>query len=201
MFLYGAGGHARVIRDIVELSGGVVEGFIDDDGMLAEKDGLPVLHEVPNGCDIIIAIGDSRVRYELAKKLEPLNIHYCTAIHPSAIVSKYAKVGLGTVIMPGAVINAFAEVGNHCVVNTSASVGHETIVGDYATVCPNSTVCGQCVIGDGTNICAGSIVVQCTKIGRWTIVGSGSLVRHNIGDGLVVVGSDCHEIKKNSIPE
>ena len=27
MYLYGAGGHARVIRDIVELSGGVVEAF------------------------------------------------------------------------------------------------------------------------------------------------------------------------------
>lgn len=201
MFLYGAGGHARVIRDIVELSGGVVDGFIDDNGMITEKDGLPVLHEVPYGCDLIIAIGDSQIRYELVKKLEPCNINYCTAIHPSAVVSKYAKVGIGTVVMPGAVINAFAEIGNHCVVNTCASVGHETILGDYATVCPNSTVCGQCVIGDGSNICAGSTVVQCTNIGRWTIVGSGSLVRHDIGEGLVVVGSDCHEIKKNMIPE
>lgn len=201
MYLYGAGGHARVIRDIVELSGGIVEGFIDDNGVLKEKDGLTVLHEVPYGCELIIAIGDSRVRYELAKKLESHNVKYCTAIHPSAVVSKYAKVGEGTVVMPGAIINAFAEVGNHCVVNTSASVGHETIIGDYATVCPNSAVCGQCVIGDGSNICAGSTVVQCTNIGRWTIVGSGSLVRHDIGDGLVVVGSDCHMIKKNNIPD
>lgn len=201
MDLYGAGGHARVIRDIVELSGGVVEGFIDDDETMTEKDGLPVSHEVPYGCDMIIVIGDSRVRFELVKKYEPLNINYCSAIHPAAVVSKYAKVGKGTVVMPGAIINAFAEVGNHCVVNTSASVGHESIIGNYATVCPNSTICGQCEIGDGANICAGSIVVQCTKVGRWTIVGSGSLVRHDIGEGVVVVGHNCLEIKKNSIPE
>lgn len=201
MYLYGAGGHARVVRDIVELSGGVVDGFIDDNAELAEKDGLPVLHEVPYGCELILAIGDSRVRYELVKKLAHLNITYCTAIHPAAVVSPYAKVAEGSVIMPGGIVNAFAEVGRHCVVNTGASVGHETIVGDYATVCPHSAVCGQCNIGMGANICAGSVVVQCTNVGRWTMVGSGTLVRHDVGEGLVVVGNDCHEIKKVQIPE
>lgn len=199
MYLYGAGGHARVIRDIVELNGGVVDGFIDDDIMITEKDGLPVLHEVPPGCDLILAIGDSRIRYELSKRLEPLNVHYCSAIHPSAVISQYAKVGMGTVIMPGGIVNAFAEVGNHCVINTGASVGHETVVSDFVTVCPHSVICGQCEIGIGCNVCAGSVVVQCIKIGCWTIVGSGTLVRHNVGDGVVVVGNDCHEIRKNII--
>ena len=43
MYLYGAGGPARVIRDIVELSGGIVEGFIDDKIDILEKDGLSVI--------------------------------------------------------------------------------------------------------------------------------------------------------------
>lgn len=201
MYLYGAGGHARVIRDIVELSGGIVEGFIDDNVDILEKDGLPVIHDVPYGCDLILAIGDSQTRYNLVRKLEPKRVHYCTAIHPSAVVSPYAKVGEGTVIMPGAIVNAFAEIGSHCVVNTGASVGHEVVVGDYASVCPHSTVCGQCIIGEGTNVCPGAVVLQCRKIGRWTVIGAGSLVRHDVGDGVVVVGLDCHEIRKTSIPD
>ena len=199
MYLYGAGGHARVIRDIVELSGGVIEGFIDDDCLLKEKDGLPVIHEVPSGCDLILAIGDSSARYELAKRLERLNVSFCTAIHPNAIISPYAKIGEGSVIMPGVVVNAFVEIGKHCVINTCSSVDHETIIGDYANICPHTVICGQCVVGVGTNVCAGSVVIQSMKIGDWSIVGAGSLVRHNVSSGVVVVGDDCHEIRKNKV--
>lgn len=200
MYLFGAGGHARVIRDVVELSGGKVDGFIDDNLELNEKDGLPVLHSVERGMEIIIAIGDSRTRYEIVEKLKDMDIKYPSAIHPSCIVSPSVEIGEGTVLMPGAIVNAYAKIGMHCVINTGASVGHEVVVGDFATVCPHSTVCGQSVIGEGANICAGSVVVQCTNVGRWTLVGAGTLVRHDVGEGVLVVGNDCHEVKKVWMP-
>ena len=38
MYLYGASGHGKVIKDIVEAQGDSVEAFIDDNPNLSEKD-------------------------------------------------------------------------------------------------------------------------------------------------------------------
>lgn len=201
MFLYGASGHSKVIKDILSLSGVEVSAFVDDDTSKNEFRELPVLHE-PLGCfPLILAIGDSRVRYNLAKKLLPLKPQYGVAIHPSAIISPSAKIGEGTVVMPGVVINADVTIGRHCVINTGAVVDHECVIGDFVNICPRSTLCGNVRVGDGTNICAGSVVIQGITIGRWSMVGAGAICRHNVGDGVVVVDNDCHEIKKIEILE
>ena len=44
IFLYGAGGHAKVIRDIVEASGGQVAGLVDDNPNLDRFMDLEVKH-------------------------------------------------------------------------------------------------------------------------------------------------------------
>ena len=199
MYLFGASGHARVVRDIIERSGGEVTAFVDDDLSLTEKDGLPVLHDAAGCSPIIVAIGDSKVRYEIVKRLTAHGCSFGTAIHPCAIVSPSAEIGEGTVIMPGAIVNAYAKIGKHCVINTGAQVDHECVIGDYVDICPSTTLCGNVHVGDGSNVCAGSTVVQGVKIGRWSIAGAGSLVRHDVGDGVVVVGQDQHEIKKNEV--
>ena len=199
MYLFGASGHARVIRDIIEASGDKVTAFIDDDLNLNEKDGLPVLHNATGCSPVIVAIGDSKIRYKVVKRLEALGCSFGVAIHPSAVVSPSAEIGKGTVIMPGVIVNAYSKIGKHCVINTGAQVDHECVIENFVDICPSTTLCGNVHVGDGSNVCAGSIVTQGVKIGRWSIVGSGSLCRHDIDDGVVMVGRDCHEIKKNEI--
>lgn len=46
MFLYGAGGHAKVIMDILKAEGKQLEALIDDDRELNELMGVKVLHNV-----------------------------------------------------------------------------------------------------------------------------------------------------------
>lgn len=192
-------GHARVIRDIIEASGDKVTAFIDDDLTVNEKDGLPVLHNATGCSPVIVAIGYSKIHYEVVERLEALDCSFGVAIHPSAVVSPSAEIGEGTVIMPGAIVNAYAKIGKHCVINTGAQVDHECVIGNFVDICPSTTLCGNVHVEDGSNVCAGSIVTQGVNIGRWSIVGAGSLCRHDIEDGVVVVGRDCHEIKKNEI--
>lgn len=69
MFLYGASGHARVIREILEQSGASVSAFVDDDETKKQVDGLEVLHSAEGYSPMIIAIGDSNVRYAISKRL------------------------------------------------------------------------------------------------------------------------------------
>ena len=63
-------------------------------------------------------------------------------IHPTAVVSKYAKIGKGTQVLATAVINAAATIGNHCIVNTGAIVEHDCVLEDYVHIAPNATLGG-----------------------------------------------------------
>src|SRR5690554_2106092 len=60
---------------------------------------------------LIVSVGVNNIRKKIVDKL-PVNILYGKAIHPSAVVSEYASVDMGTVVMQEAIIQASAVVGN-----------------------------------------------------------------------------------------
>jgi len=171
MYLYGAGGHGKVIREIVEASGGQVEAFIDDNADLAESAGLQVLHNADGAEDVIVSIGSNAGRKSVVEKLGKRK--YCTAIHPRAIISPTAEIGEGTVVMPGAVINAYAKIGKHCIINTGATVDHECEIGDFAHIAPGVHLCGLIKVGEGALMGVGSCAIPCVEVGPWKVVGAG----------------------------
>ena len=198
MYLYGASGHGKVVKDILEANGTKVVAFLDDNPEVAECGGLPVLHE-PNGkSPVIVSIGAGRARKMIVEKLRKVSpgIVFGTAVHPSAVVSPSARLGEGTVVMPGAVINADAVVGKHCIVNTGATVDHDCVLGDYCHVAPGAHVCGMTCIGEGTWVGVGSSLIQCLHIGRDCIIGAGSVVLCDLPDGATAYGcpAKVHEI-------
>lgn len=197
MYLYGASGHARVIREIIESCGDKVTAFIDDNIEKTEMDGKPVLHDAAGFSPLIVSIGDSSIRYEIVKRLDVLGISYGKAVHRQAIISPTAEIGEGTVIMPGAIVNAYAKIGRHCVINTGAVVDHECVIGDFVDICPHTTLCGNVHVGDNSQVCAGSVVIQGISIGKNTTIGAGSLVLKNIPDNVVAYGNPCKVVKEN----
>ena len=192
MILYGASGHGKVIKEIIEACGGQVEAFVDDNLSLDEYDGKMVYHSAGGLDPIIVSIGVNATRKKIAEKL---NCHFGVAIHPSAVVSPSAKIGEGTVVMAGAVINAGAVIGKHCIINTGASVDHECVLGDYVHIAPHAALCGQVHIGEGTLMGVGSCAIPCMKIGSWTTVGAGAAVVRDVPDGVTVVGNPARVIK------
>lgn len=185
MYLYGASGHGKVIKDIVETQGDEVEGYVDDNPKLSSYCGKPVLHNAEGVSPMIVSIGINKTRKKIVEKL---NCQFSTAIHPSAIISPSAKIGEGTVVMPGAIINADVIIGKHCIINTGASIDHECVIGDYCHIAPHSTLCGQVHVGEGTLIGVGASVIPCKEIGEWCTVGAGAAVVSNISDNKTVVG-------------
>jgi sugar O-acyltransferase (sialic acid O-acetyltransferase NeuD family) len=193
MFLYGASGHGKVIKEILEVQGIPVDGFIDDNPEIRELCGLPVVHSVEDVRNIIVSIGDNAIR---KKVVERLSCDFNTAIHPSAVISPSVQVGEGTVVMAGALINAESKIGKHCIINTGVSVDHECIIEDYVHVSPHATLCGDVFVGEGTWVGAGTTVIQGVKIGRWCVIGAGSVVTKDIPDGYLAVGNRCKLVKQ-----
>lgn len=186
VIIIGAGGHGRVVAEIVKANNDIVVGFLDDiqngDGIIGR------VEEYINYPDkhFVIGIGNNSVRKKIAETYPKLK--WYTAIHPTAIVSKTAKIEAGTVVCPKAVINTGAIVGKHCIINTAATVEHDNVIGDFCHISPNSTLCGTVNIGECTHIGAGTVVRNNINIEKNIIVGIGAAVVEDLTDEGVYVG-------------
>lgn len=192
MYLFGASGHAKVIIDILKAEGVVIDGLIDDNPSIDKLLDYTVSHSLTNIYPVIVSIGDNEIRKKVAERLTG---EFGIAIHPSAIVSDYARIGSGTVVMQGAIIQSSVNVGNHCIINTGVSVDHDCLIENFVHISPQSTLCGNVIVGEGSWIGAGSTVIPGVRIGKWSVIGAGSVVSKDIPDGVLAVGNRCKVIK------
>ena len=194
MYLFGASGHGKVVKEIVEANGQQVEAFVDDNPNINTLCGKEVLHGENDLSPMIVCVGDNIIR---KKVVERLHCVFGIAIHPTAIISKTANIGEGTVVMAGAVINADAIIGKHCIINTGATIDHDCVIGDYCHIAPGVNVSGGTHIGEGTWIGVGSSLIQCLNIGNSCMIGAGSVLVTDIPDNVIAFGNPCKVKKKN----
>jgi len=189
IYLFGGGGHAKVIADIILSNNGQIGGVFDK---IMDKQVLQwATEEYPGNFNIvtdelILSIGNNLTRKAWAMEIFA---NYATAIHPSAIVSKYVEIGEGTVVMAGTIINPDTVIGKHCIVNTSASIDHDCVLENYVHLSPNATLCGSVKVGEATHIGAGATIIQGINIGKNCIIGAGATIIRDVPDGSKVVGN------------
>ena len=206
LLIWGAGGHAAVVADIVALGGTFAPvGFIDEvdpsrreclaGAVLGGREALPGVRE--SGCShAVVAVGDCAVRLEAAAVLVEHGFTLAVLSHPASVVASSALVERGTVIAAGAVIGVRARIGANVIVNTRASVDHDCQVDEGVHVCPASCLAGGVRVGRGTWVGAGTTVIDGVSIGARTLVGAGSLVLESIPDGVVAYGAPARVIRR-----
>ena len=181
--VYGAGGQARVLLELMDRAGICpIAGILDDnpelhgtkiDGILVlgAIDRLPGLIRVHRIHRAVIAIGNNLDRQRLAQHARGLGLRLPVLIHPHAYVSPTAKLGDGSVVMAGAIVSAHAHMGELGIINTRASVDHDCTLGDYVHIAAGVTLAGGVTVGNGTLIGAGAVVIRdvpsnCTVVGN-----------------------------------
>lgn len=192
VIIIGAGGHAKVVADIVEKSGDKVLGFLDDHfDKGQELLGYPILGHVDEVTQFkehyfVVAIGDNYTRKFIADAYA--NIKFYTAIHPAAVIGLDVEIGEGTVIMANAVINPSTNIGNHSIINTSSVIEHDNVLDDFVHVSPKAVTGGGVYIGTLSHIGIGVTVKNNISIIRESIIGAGSVVVKNIIEKGTYVG-------------
>lgn len=191
IILIGGSGHARVVIDCIRACGDPIAGILDDGipaGTLVS--GVPVQGKVSDWVKyrehrFFIAIGNNRIRQRIAGSMD---CRWHTVIHPSAVVSPYARIGSGTVVMPRAVINAYARIGDHCIINTGAIVEHDNQLADFVHISPAAALSGTVCVGEGTHVGIGSAVNNNLNICGGCVIGAGAVVVRNITEPGTYVG-------------
>jgi sugar O-acyltransferase (sialic acid O-acetyltransferase NeuD family) len=184
----GAGGHGRVVADILMAAGRPVAGFLDD-RVVGPVSGLPVLGPFAaalapgfgRGRALIVALGDTTRRVDLSQAILRAGGVLATAIHPFAVLAGGARVGAGSSVSAAAVIGTAASVGRFCIVNTAAVVDHDCRLGDGAFLGPGVRLCGGVAVGAGALLGAGAIVLPGVSIAAGARVRAGMVVDVDFG--------------------
>ena len=196
--IIGAGGHAKVIADIVLKNGDKIIGFLDGSHPEGEFLGYPKLGKDVDytkylDCYFIIAIGNAGVREKLVSSMT--NAKWYTAIHPSAIISKIdTSIGEGSVVMANATINSGAHIGKHCIVNSNSVVEHDNRIGDYVHVSVGAKVSGTVHVGARTWIGAGATISNNVNVCNDCMLGAGTVVVKDILESGTYIGVPARKV-------
>ncbi len=206
--IVGAGGHGRVVLDILVRAGCCeVVGFLDSNTALHGRrmDGVPVLGDIGMLPQLrrdgrvdgaIIAIGDNGVRRSFADQVDLMGVPLVNAIHPSANLAHNVTLGRNVVIAAGALVCAHCQIGDSVILNTGCIVDHETMIGTAAHVCPGARLAGRVAVESGAFIGIGATVIQNIRIGTESVVGAGAVVIRDVPALSTVVGVPARLVKE-----
>ena len=199
--IIGAGGYGREILEYaadaaVDGWDFEVVGFFDDrsDARDGFGDEHPVLGSIADieGSDLdhfVVALGEPRLRRSAARRLEAWGKTLTSVVHPTAYVSRTARVGPGAVLCPFTLVGAHSTVGRNISVNVYGSIGHDSVIGDDCVVSPYVAVTGTVRIGDACFFGTHATLAPGIEVGAFTKVMAGSFVHRSAPAGSLLAGS------------
>ena len=195
IYIIGAGGHGKVVLDIINKSRQYqAAAFLDDDSSLHNEiiNGLKVLggskEALADDKAVIIAVGNNKIREKLFKIMKSNDLEIINAVHPDAVINSFVSMGEGIVIAAGAVINPNAFIEDNVIINTGVTVDHDCIIERHVHLSPGVNLGGNVKVQRGAHIGIGAAVLPGIKIGRNSVVGAGAVVTKDVPNDVTVVG-------------
>jgi len=198
----GAGGHAKVVIDMLETLDYIILGVSDQSFAI----GLSGALDVPllgndlvimdmNPADIYLAMGIGSIgntinRIKIFDKFSAANFIFPALIHSSAVVSSHVCIGDGSQIMAGAVIQTHTSIGKNCIINTNASIDHDCEIANGVHIAPGSVLSGDVHVGNGVHIGTGAKIINSINIGDGAIIGAGAIVLKDVPAGTIIRSSE-----------
>lgn len=208
--IFGAGGHAQVVIDILEkINNYKIVGLIDNlkakgknyfgydlIGSDIELSKLILKYKIEG---FIIAIGNNKIRKQLYENISNNHseLKFINAIHPSAQIGKSVKIGDGVAMFANAVVNSGCVVENGCIINTAATLDHGCIMKQFSSLGPGVHTGGEVYIGEQTTVSIGAIISNGIKIGNNSLIGSSSFVNRDIYNNAIVYGVPARFVRDN----
>jgi sugar O-acyltransferase (sialic acid O-acetyltransferase NeuD family) len=204
--IVGAGGHGRVVLDILMKSRAhEVVGFLDSNPATHGRrmDGIPILGDLGRLPElarsqgitgVIVAIGDNGIRRAFADEVEGMGFALINALHPSANLAHNVTVGKNVVVAAGVLVSTHCQIGDSAILNTGCIIDHESMIGTAAHICPGARLAGRVTVESGAFIGIGATVIQGLRIGCESVIGAGAVVIRDVEPMSTVVGVPAHVV-------
>ncbi|MDB3979055.1 acetyltransferase [Pseudomonadales bacterium] len=192
VLLIGAGGHASVLLEMLNMQNFNVLGYVSplpaDNKELFEslewfKNDNDIFQFDKSKTKLLNGVGsmpwNSR-RSDLYRRYRGLGYEFLTLISTESSVSIYASLEEGVQIMRGAIIQTGVSVGCNSIVNTGAIIDHNSRIGRDNHVAPGVTISGEVTSKENVHFGTGSSVIQSISIGENVVVGAGASITKDL---------------------
>ena len=205
LIIVGAGGFGRELAWWIDDINKVnkkwdVLGFIDDDIHALDNydSNYKVIGKISDwkveeDQEFALAIASADLKIKITSLLKSKGAKFVSIIHPTAMVSEYAKYGEGLVMFPNSKLSCNSEVGDFVTI-LSSLIGHDTYIGDFTTISGGCNIVRNVSIGKRVFLAAGVCIAQDLHIGDDAYLGLGSVILKDVENGATMFGNPARQI-------
>lgn len=147
--------------------------------------------------EVIVGIGEPKVRERVFGELVDDGIDLATLIHPDVHIPTTTVVGKGVVIQYGCFISCNVTIEDYVYIQPQCNIGHDDVLRKGCMISGFGNIAGTVTIGCFTYIGISAVLKEGVKIGNKSIIGMGSIVYKDIPDEMVALGSPARVIARN----
>lgn len=185
LILMGAGGHAKVLLDLIHACElpllGVCDPHLAQSGASLWR-GLKVLGDdaaiaaySPAEVQLVNGLGGPG-RRALHDRCSAAGYRFATLVHPSAMIGSGVVLGAGVQLMAGVIIQADTDIGAGSIVNTAAQVDHDGTIGQHVHLAPGAILAGDVTLGEGVFVGPGAVIGRGVRVGDNAVIGAGTIL-------------------------
>jgi sugar O-acyltransferase (sialic acid O-acetyltransferase NeuD family) len=211
LVIFGAGGHAREVAQLVAdvnrayPGSWCLKGFLADAGVVAQQakplpapllgDAAWLQHNVR--ASVVVAVGNPAGRRAVVDRVRHIQpkVRFATLVHPFAWVAESVQLGQGTVVFAGACINVDTHIGDHTNINLGCTLSHDCSLGNFVNLGPGVHLAGGVRVDAAVDMGTGVSVRPNVQIGEYVTIGAGAVVVANIQPKCTVFGVPARDKK------
>ena len=196
VLLIGGGGHARVVRDTLEVMGRTCLGIVASEpssamGLSYIGDDAAAFRRFPQGGEAALGLGGvprqgvpgTALRRRVYETYIARGFRFPPLIGRGVILAPDVVLADGAQVIAGAILQPGVQLGRNALANTGARIDHDTVIADHAMIGPGAILCGGVAIGVGAYVGAGAVVLQGVRIGPDAVVAAGAVATRDVEAG------------------
>jgi len=210
VILWGAKGHAKVVREALQGTEHQVVAVFDNDPLCPTPFvDVPLGHgweaflswhsaaSFQRPCLAVVCIGGDHglARVQMQRNLAASGVAPLTVVHRHAFVAADAALGAGCQVLAQAAVCVDAVLGEGCIVNTAASVDHECRLEEGVHLAPGARLAGCVRVGRNATIYTGAAVLPRIAIGEGAVVAAGAVVSADVPPYTLVAGIPARPVR------
>jgi acetyltransferase EpsM len=199
LVIYGGGGHAKSLIDLVRSCGLYrLVGVVDDRLPVGERvlgaavlGGAEILPRLSAGgvrlaVNAVGGIGNPSARARVFETLLEAGFACPALVHPTAWVEPSAVLESGVQVLAQSYVSSDSRVGFGTVINAGVVVSHDCRLGRVVNLSPGAMLAGGVTLEDYVQVGMSATINLNLRVGRGARVGNGATVKADVPEGAVV---------------
>jgi sugar O-acyltransferase (sialic acid O-acetyltransferase NeuD family) len=197
IIILGAGGHAKVIAEVLRLSNVKIHGFVTPDleagteffGATILGDDAVIFNYSADEIQLANGVGalpGQFLRWALASAMRKKGYRFTTIVHQSTVVATDVVLEEGVQLMAGVVIQPGTTVGRDTIINTGTIIDHDCCIAENCHLAPGVVSSGGVEIGKNVHVGTGVKIIQGVNIGEASMIAAGSTIYKDVPAGMLV---------------